>query len=94
MNISKTHFKEYPEVHDYTRQAHVLRGASNTFRERTCKYVSKRKSYESSQRRFNNLLLQLEDLSQKCNRSNWKTRFIQRSQLYDKFGRSCVCCDV
>ena len=35
---------------------------SNAFRERTCKHESKRKSYESSERRFNHLSLRLKDL--------------------------------
>ena len=42
------------KIPDYTRRAHVLRDVSNAFRERTCKHESKRKSYESSERRFNN----------------------------------------
>ena len=50
------------KIHDYTRRTHVLRDVSNAFRERTCKHESKRKSCESSERRFNHLSLRLEDL--------------------------------
>ena len=38
-----------------TRGAHVLPDVSIAFRERTCKHQSKRKSYKSSERRFNRL---------------------------------------
>ena len=31
MTNSRTHFKEYPKINDYTHQAHVLRDVSNTF---------------------------------------------------------------
>ena len=40
--------------HNYTRRAHVLRDVSNAFR----KHESKRKSYESSERRFKHPSLQ------------------------------------
>ena len=50
------------KIHDYTRRAHVLRDLSNAFRERTCKHESKKKSYESSERRFNHLSLRLKEL--------------------------------
>ena len=97
---SRTHVKEYffqksSKIHNYTRRAHVLRDVSNTFRERTCKHESKRKSYESSERRFNYLSHRLKNLqSRKSTRSNRKTRCVQRSQSLDKLGRSRVCCDV
>ena len=48
-----------------TRQVHVLRDVSNAFRERTGKHESKRKSYESSERRLDHLSLRLEDLQPK-----------------------------
>ena len=89
-NISKS-----SKIHNYTRRAHILRDVSNTFRERTCKYESKRKSYESSERRFNYISHRLKNLqSRKSTRSNRKTRCVQRSQSLDKLGRSRVCCDV
>ena len=54
---------KFSKIHDYyTRRAHVPRDVSNAFRERTCKHESKRKSYESSERRFNHHSLQLKDL--------------------------------
>ena len=48
-----------------TRQAHILCDVSNAFRERNCKQESKRKSYESSERRFSHLSLRLEELQPK-----------------------------
>ena len=47
-NISKS-----SKILDYTRRAHVRCDVSNAFHERTCKHECKRKSYESSERRFN-----------------------------------------
>ena len=53
------------KIHDYTRRAHVLRDICNAFHERTSKHESKRKSYESSERWFNNRSLRLKDLRAK-----------------------------
>ena len=65
---------------------------SNAFRERTCKHESKRKSYESSERRFNHLSLRLKDLQ-----AERVTEVIGRPGVFrdrDKLGRTRVCCEM
>ena len=55
-HISKDSLKSL-KIHDYTCRTHVLHDVCIAFCERTCKHKSKRKSRDSSERRFNNLLL-------------------------------------
>ena len=63
-HISKN-IPKFSKIHDYVRRARVFRDVSNAFRERTCKHKCKRKSYESSERRFNHFSLRLKDLQAK-----------------------------
>ena len=71
-----------------TRRAHVLRDVSNAFPERTCKHESKRKSQESSEKRFDHpSLREAESVTELSGRPGV---FTDR----DKLGRTRVCCDM